>query len=76
MAIIDVTLKMGFSSKSLATIWVRAFVVFGMISLMVSVKSQYADSCESATMNSLQLVWLIEHLITTRLITCMYTILG
>jgi hypothetical protein len=59
MAIIDVTLKMSFSSKSLATIWVRTFVVFGMISLMV-----------------FQLVWLIEDLIATRLITCMYAILG
>jgi len=53
MSIIDMPLQMGLGPESLATVRVRAFVIFRMISLMM-----------------LELVWLVEHLVTARLITC------
>lgn len=35
MSVIDMTLKMSFGSKTLATVRVRAFVVFCVVALMV-----------------------------------------
>ena len=39
MSVIDMTLKMSFGSKTLATVRVRAFVVFCVVALMVSIGS-------------------------------------
>jgi hypothetical protein len=69
MSIIDMPLQMGFGPESLATVRVRAFVIFRMISLMMPV-GLTSDFDQPATINLLELVWLVEHLVTARLITC------
>lgn len=69
MSIIDMPLQMGFGPESLATVRVRAFVIFRMISLMMPV-GLMSDFDQPATINLLELVWLVEHLVTARLITC------
>jgi hypothetical protein len=69
MSIIDMPLQMGLGPESLATVRVRAFVIFRMISLMMPV-GLMSDFDQPATMNLLELVWLVEHLVTARLITC------
>jgi hypothetical protein len=70
MSIIDMPLEMGFGPKSLATVWVRAFVIFRMISLMMPI-GLMSDFNQPATINLLELVWLVKHLVTARLIACM-----
>lgn len=69
MSIIDMPLQMGLGPESLATVRVRAFVIFRMISLMMPV-GLMSDFDQPATINLLELVWLVEHLVTARLITC------
>lgn len=64
VSVVDVPLQMSLCAEALATVGVRALVIFAMVSLMVSVYVSFAK-LECRTMKTrclLKLVWLIKYL--------------